>query len=221
MKSILVAALLVLAQHSAADESLVTIRENNRGVTELTKEKAFEAEKTFLNALAEDPFNVVLKYNLATSYLAQKKYDAAIKEYEAVLRRAELNKDLAFAAHFNAAVAAGENKNIDLALSHYQGALDLQPGSKEVKTNIELLTSGKGGGGGEGDNKNDDPKDPKGKDPGKSPQNGDKSKDKPEKPIGEKEMKNILEELGRQEQRIRALEYGDKKGAEKGPNKDW
>lgn len=220
MMWILAGFILSVTNVAGASETLGTIRSNNRGVGEIENEKAFQAEKTFIETLAEDPFNVVLKYNLGTSYLAQKKFDAASKEYDAILRRTELNKDLAFAAHFNAAIAAQENKNIDLALKHYQGALDLQPDSKEVKTNIELLTNAKGGGGGQGDQKND-PKDPKGENPGSDPQNGDKSKDKPEKPIGEKEMQDILEELGRQEQRIRALEYGNKKGAEKGPSKDW
>lgn len=220
MIRLFVSLILFLATSANADETLGTIRNNNRGVSELEKEKGFQAEKTFLDTLAEDPFNVVLKYNLGTSYLSQKKYDAAAKEYSAILRRAELNQDLAFAAQFNAAIAAQENKNVDLALKHYQGALDLKPDSKEVKTNIELLTNAKGGGGGQGDQKSD-PKDPKGDDPGSGAQNGDKSKDKPEKPIGEKEMQDILEELGRQEQRIRALEYGNKKGVEKGPSKDW
>lgn len=217
----ILALLIMLSSYSAnAAEALGTIRNNNRGVGEMEKEKAFQAEKTFIETLAEDPFNVVLRYNLGTSYLGQKKFDASMKEYDAILRRAELDKNLAFAAHFNAAIAAQENKNIDLALKHYQGALNLQPDSKEVKTNIELLTNAKGGGGGQGDQKKD-PNDPKGDNPGGSPQNGDKSKDKPEKPIGEKEMKDILEELGRQEQRIRALEYGNKKGTDKGPSKDW
>lgn len=220
MKIFLTLILFISNSAAAAAETLDTIRSNNRGVSEVEKENGYQAEKTFIGALADDPFNVVLKYNLGTSYLAQKKYDAATKEYGAILRRAELNKDLAFAAHFNAAVAAQENKNVDLALKHYQGALDLKPDSKEVKTNIELLTNAQGGGGGKGDQQKD-PKDPKGDNPGETPQNGDKSKDKPEKPIGEKEMKDILEELGRQEQRIRALEYGNKKGAEKGPSKDW
>lgn len=220
MKSFAFSFVLLLASAASAQE-LSTIRENNAGVDELTKEKGFQAEKTFINALADDPFSKVLHYNLGTAYLVEKKYEAAIKEYDALIRRPDMPKELAYATHFNAAVAAAENKNVDLALKYYQGALNLKPDSKEVKTNIELLTNGEGGGGGggQGQNKNDKPQD--GKDPGQNPQNGDKNTEKRDKPIGEKDMENILEELGRQEQRIRALEYGTKKGAEKGPSKDW
>lgn len=220
MKSF-VALFLVFSGAIAGAQELSTIRENNTGVEELSKEKGFQAEKTFLNALGEDPFNKVLHYNLGTAYLLEKKYEAAIKEYDSLIRRPDLPKELGFAVHFNAAVAAAENKNVDLALKYYQGALNIKPDSKEVKTNIELLTNGEGGGGGggQGQNKNDKPQD--GKDPGQNPQNGDPKTEKRDKPIGEKDMENILEELGRQEQRIRALEYGTKKGAEKGPAKDW
>jgi Ca-activated chloride channel homolog len=220
MRRAFIFSLLIIGGQATA-ATLDTIRHNNRGASELESENAFQAERTFLNALADDPFNMMLRYNLGTAYLAQKKFDAAIKEYDAIIRHPTVPKELLFAAQFNAAVAAAENKNVDLALKYYQGALNLEPSSKEVKTNIELLTNSQGGGGGGGQSKNDNPRDQQGQDPGQDPKNGDKSKDKPEKAIGEKEMQDILEELGRQEQRIRALEYGNQKGTEKGPGKDW
>lgn len=226
LKILATVTVLGVSAQSWAD-SLSAIHENNVGVEQIENERPREAEATFLKALTEDPFNAEIRYNLGTSYLMQKKFDRALKEYQAVLRQKDLHPELAFVANFNAAIAAQELNNVDLALDHYQAALMVKPDSLETKKNIELLLASQSGkpkqgqGQGQGDPNDDNqngqgqqPKDQNPNDqPNNKPQNGQNfSKD---------ELKKIFEELERQEQKVRALEYGTKGGREKGPSKDW
>jgi Ca-activated chloride channel family protein len=210
-----------LSQAAHSQPGLGTIRDNNAAVKELETEKAFAAEKLFLKALANDPFRHELRFNLGNAYLVQKKYDRALKDYESVVRQNPIGQSaeqdsLRFKALFNGAIAAQELKNNDKALEMYQKALEIDPNSIEVKTNIELLSQNGGGGGGQGDQQK--PQDPNDKGEGQ----GEQPKEEPqEKGVSNRDVKDILEELERQEQKIRALEYGNQKGREKGPDKDW
>lgn len=141
---------------------------------------------------------------------------------------------------YNAGVAAGEQKRIAEALAYYQKALAINPASKEVKTNIELLLQQQSGGGGDGkdpnnkDDKKDDKnkgdqekQDQKGQDE-KKPNQPDKNQPQPKpspKPfkseeLTERDVKNILEELKRQEQQIRGR-MNDRKSKDQDPDKDW
>lgn len=156
---------------------------------------------------------------------------------------------LVFMARFNKGVLLGAAKRIDEALAAYQSALEVYPSSLETKTNIELLTQGQGGGGGEGENQdqNQDPnqnsqgqnkKDQKGegqddkkddKDESdqdeqekKGPQSAPKYKPRPfdGKELSEADVKKILGELKRQEEKIRA-DYNKKERKEPPRDKDW
>src|SRR5689334_11144490 len=101
MKFLSVVVLLGFSFHFSCAEGLNIIHKNNSGVSALEKDHAFEAEKIFLEALAEDPFNPVIRFNYANALLSEKKYEAAAKEYNALLREPNLPKALQFSAHFN------------------------------------------------------------------------------------------------------------------------
>ncbi|OFZ12122.1 MAG: hypothetical protein A2Z20_07220 [Bdellovibrionales bacterium RBG_16_40_8] len=220
---------------------------NNKGVHHLQNKAVDKAEESFLNSMVDDPFNPILHLNLGRTFEfdgqqdkkqneeseePNPKFEKALKEYESVLRLPALPKELQFAAQFNAGNAAAQNYNIDLALKHYQAALDINPDSQEVRTNIELLLkgdAGKGKGkGGKGEGKKNDENDQEGQ--GQNPRdnpNQDPSEQKQqEKPkfkgenLTKEDVRKILEELKSQEAKIRALEYGSK-GKESTPDKDW
>ena len=132
---------------------------------------------------------------------------------------------------FNLAIVLTKQKKIGEALAAYQACLDIQPDSKEVKTNIELLWQG---GGGEGEDK-DDKKDPKGKGKDKKEGPGDdkdqpKEKGEPQqkkqpksfesKELTDGDVKKILDEVKNQENAIRAQEY-ERNLKEAPRGKDW
>ncbi len=228
--SLLFCVVVFLAAGWARADKLHTVESNKRGLQKLEEEDPAAAEKHFLKALGEDPFNPILRLNLGWTFELQKQYEKALKEYEAVVRAGAdpakgVVPEVLFVAHFNAGNAAAQLKNIPLALRHYQAALEVQPDSIETKTNIELLMQAQqqGQGGGEGDPK--DPNDDKGQGdkPNKPNDRGDKPNQKPEfdsKNLTKEDVRKILEELKSQEQKIRALEYGTK-GKESAPEKDW
>lgn len=240
-----------------ARENIKSIYLNNQGVEKLERslklylEKSSEgqedpnvdwvsAEPLILKALAEDPFNPILRINLGWTYERQRKFEKARKEYDAALRLPNLPSELKVIAHFNAgnaAVGDEDHADVDLALQHYQSALDAEPDdemAKIVKTNIELLFQGgqgkgkgkkKGGKGGQGDQDQNQDQGDQGENPNQNPQNGDQQ-EKKQKPqfksenLTKEDVRKILEELKSQENKIRGLEYGTK-GKEAPAGKDW
>lgn len=226
---VLFATALLMLSFKVKAESISAIHENNLAVDKIEEDRPREAESILLKALADDPFSPHIRYNLGTAYLLQKRFDRAIKEYQAVARMADIPDDLKFAALFNAAIAAQGQKNIDLSLDFYQAALKVKPDSIEVKKNIELLMSGQAGqsqgeGQGQGQDPNDQNQQGQGQTPNNEKQDSDQQqKDKPKngQNFTKDELKKIFEELERQEQKVRGLEYGTKGGREKGPGKDW
>ena len=229
-----------------AKSELNSIYRNNSGVRHLEKKEISSAEESFLNSMVEDPFNPVLHMNLGWTFEldgqqdkkqneeseeSNPKFNKALREYESALRIPGLSEELQFAAHFNAGNAAAQNSDRELALRHYQAALDIHPDSQEVRTNIELLFKGgqgkgKGKGGqGKGKNNNDD-KNGQGQNPRDNPNQSPDENKKQEKPqfksenLTKEDVRKILEELKSQEAKIRALEYGSK-GKESNPDKDW
>jgi tetratricopeptide (TPR) repeat protein len=139
---------------------------------------------------------------------------------------------------FNLATIQAEQKNNDKALELYQKALDIDPESIEVKTNMELLTQQDSGGGGGQDDKQQDKKNDKDKKGGEGDKKDDqkngqnkKNDEKFENPrptprpyqseeISQQDMKRILEELKRQEGNIRARMDNERK-KEAPAAKDW
>ena len=137
--------LSLLGPSPAGARSLSSIWENNRAVEDFQKEAYSSARRKFLNSLLEAPFDGQVQFNLGVSLEALGQPEKALKQYDALLGR-NPGLSLAFSALFNKARLLGEKKDVDGALATYQGALALQPHSKEVKTNIELLLRGGEGG---------------------------------------------------------------------------
>lgn len=261
MKFFAFATVLVLfLTASSAFASLAAIRLNNEAkellgsaVTETVNEetkkterevdsaKVYKAYKLLLEALKDAPFNAAIRGNLGLAFELNEEKEKALKEFKAANKYAELtdNDELKFVSRFNLARAYGVEQ-IDLALESYQKALELNPDSIEVKTNIELLLQqqqGQGKGkGGQGENKNKDKNDQNQDGQGDQEQkdkdqsdNSDKQpqqqKQKQKKEFKSKELtkndvRRILEELKNQEQKIRAKEFGGK-AKERPLGKDW
>lgn len=206
------------------------IHKNNQAVELMEKEKNPEAYKALTDALSEAPFQPELHLNLGFGFERGNQPEKALSEYNWVYQNTK-DPNLKFEAAFNAARLQGQSKKINEALDLYQKALEIRPDSVEVKTNIELLLS-QGGGGGKGDQEQKDKKDQgdqKDQDqnqnqPAPKPQTGPTPKPKPKdfksEDLSERDVKNILEELKRQENQIRAKEH-ERKPKEKSNGKDW
>jgi tetratricopeptide (TPR) repeat protein len=225
----------LLIQNTAVAASLneiFGIHKNNTAVRSLSADQDEEisnldiakAEKELLTALSADPFNPVIRLNLGLLFEVQKKYSNAIKEYESVARREDVEDALRFAANFNAGNASAQDKKIDLAINYYQRALEIKPDDLDTKKNIEILFL-TGGGGGQGDQKDQDQK----QDPNNQGQNPNPDQNQPpkqEKPkfdsknLTKEDVRKILEELKSQEKKIRENENGSK-GREATTGKDW
>ena len=219
------------------------ITRNNEAAESLKQKQSYQAYKDLTDILSVAPFQPEVRMNLGFAFELNEEFDKAIKEYLSVAG-SNTRPEMKFQAYFNAARIFGEKKKIPDALQYYQKALEIDPSSKEVKTNIELLFSQGGGGGDKNDQqdkqdkdkqdkdkqdkKDDKPKDDKdGKDqkPQAQPQDN-KKKEKRAPPrfkseeLSEQDVKNILEELKRQEQKNRA-KMMDQAPKENSNGPDW
>ncbi len=217
-------------------EQLLANSANNKGVKMLKSESTSGSQQNFVQALSLQPFEPVFHNNLGVSLDANKDIEKAIKSYAFAEEKAK-DDQVKFTARFNLAQGIAKQGKVDEALVWYQKALDLNPGSQETKTNIELLTKQqKSGGGGQGQNKDDKNKEKK---PDDKKDDNDKKddKDKKEQPkdyeatkkyqprpfkgeLSESDVKKILGELKQQEQKIRA-DYNRKDAKEQPRDKDW
>ncbi len=209
---------------------------NNEGVLSLVKENPYQAYMKFVEALAEDPFDPTIRLNLGVAFGANKENEKALAEFKQAEEYAGDNLEIKFMARFNQGVMLSAMGDVPGALKAYQAALDINPTSVEVKTNIELLWQNQGGkgGGGKSDKKNQDKndqgeggenEDQKDKEPKDDQGQEKENQQKQPKPFDSKDLtpdtvKKILEELKAQEQRVRAEHYG--KGAKERPrDKNW
>lgn len=215
----------------------------NKQAQEILKdEKAQPPQEQIYEALEIDPQLYQLHSNLGIILNRSKKNEDAEKSFKEALKLAEQNKDPQgqFFSHFNLGVYYGSTSKIPEALDHYQAALDMDPLATEVKHNIELLwqsqqqQSGKGDSkdqsdqnqpdnqdqkDGEGDKDKNDPKEKEGKERKSSP----KYKPRPFKSgdLAEGDAKKMLEELARQDKRIRSQFNNRKNSKEEANEKDW
>ncbi len=227
MKKFLFVIIMICASGASAGE-FRGILKNNEGVKNFKNKRSVEAYDNFTQALGDMPFQAELHLNLGDAFSEHKEYDKAMQEFDTATRLTQ-SPPLKFAALYNAAEAASQKKEIDLALNYYQQALDLNPDSKEVKTNIELLLAGGQGGSGEQaqDQKKKDDQSDGGQQQQKPKQNGQGQQQQKPKPkpynsndVSEQDVGRILEELKRQEEDIRAKMQ--REGAKDVPKaKDW
>lgn len=234
--------IFLISVSSYADSIFDAVDSNKQGVAALKKQNPVEAQAQFSKAIGQAPFMPELQINLALAYDQLGNLDKAKQAYHSA-EKLSLTKDAQFVLNFNLAEIEGRDKQIDSALSYYQKALEAHPDSIEAKTNIELLIqqnqqqqkSGKDGKD-KDDKKDQDKKDDKNqndkkdqdqKKPGESQKKDEHhQKNKPQpRPFKSEELtpgdvKKILEEMDRQEQRVRA-EYNKKQVKEKPRDKDW
>lgn len=208
-----------------------TLSSNRNGNEAMTEKRFSDAQGFYIEALGVDPFISEIHSNLGLTFLELKKPEDAIKSFEAAEKFARKNEPM-FVARFNQGVTRGASKQIEEALLAYQRALDINPQSIEVKTNIELLLSqqsDQGEGQGQGENSKDGKGDQESENQeNKKDQPKDYSKDpqKPYKPrefegdLSEADVKKILGELKQQEQKIRGQFYRNEI-KERPRDKDW
>ena len=226
-----------------------TVITSNEGVKALGENLPYKAQEKFIKALEHNPYSPEIHLNLAFSFFKQGQMDKARSEYETALKlangtlsQANKNKGVEFIVNHNLGAIAHLEKKVEMALDFYQKALDINPESKETKTNIELLLNDNQNGG-SGDSKDDQQKKEDNKDQKSDGKEGDKdddkdddkdknkdekkySKNKPPPPkfkseqLTEGDVKKILGELRQQEQKIRA-EFNKKEVKEKPNEKDW
>ncbi len=224
--SLILLSIFVLPQLSDAAPSIMDIWRNNQAAKHMEQKKAIEAHEEFTQLLSEQPFNPVYQYNMGSSFLGVEEKQKALQMYEEVLKLSPLPPEVEFASYYNLGILHSlEGGDIDKALSYYQKALAMNPDSIEIKTNIELLfKGGKGGGKGKNDKdkQNQEDQQDEGEQP-KEPQNFT-NKQQPNqfnsKEMSKGDVKKILEELKKQEQKIRAKH--DRKGKrEADRDKNW
>lgn len=217
-----------------------TITKNNEAAKNLKEKQSYQAYRDLTELLSSSPFQPEVRLNLAYAFELNEEFDKAAKEYLAVAN-SNVDEKQKFEAYFNAARIYGQQKKIPEALEYYQKALNIDPTSVEAKTNIELLFQ-QGKGGGEDDNK-DKKEGDEGKDSEQKKESGGQDKKQQEqKPqsqekqsqekqkrapqpfksqeLSERDVKNILDELKRQEEKNRAkmMEQPNKENS-RGP--DW
>lgn len=235
MKKFLITSLFLLVGTAQA-QSLKGIYLNNQGTEALKQNFSQAAQSDFLLALKEDPNNLVARLNLGVSFLFAEDVEKAIKEFQLITGRGDANQEISHIAHFNIGRAYQDLEKPELALLSYQEALVYDPKSLPTKTNIELLMQqmsgqGKGGSGDQKQNQKDQNQDQDGqgeqqtqnpKDQQNQAEENDK-RDKKSSPqdLSKKDIEKILEELKNQEQKIRALEYGQGEKNEEGTGKTW
>lgn len=143
-------------------------------------ENYLAAFDTNVKALEFDPFAAEVHLNLGLFYESQKQSEKALPSYQNALKYSKTD-EMRFISLFNEAQMLGKDKKVDEALALYEKALEIEPSSKEVKTNIELLIQQQQQQqqGQDGENKEEkDPKENKDSKGGKGQDQKDKKDDK-------------------------------------------
>lgn len=184
---LLLSFVFVAMRAEAATPRPETLLLNREGAALLKKQSFQSALDKFIEGLRFDPFQPELHLNMGLAFEGLQQNEKAQASYHQAGELAT-TPELKFMAFFNEAQLLGKAKKVDEALTLYQKALGLLPTSKEVKTNIELLTQdqqGKGGGKGEDnkdqnnkDQKQDQKQDQQNKDQDKKDQKDNKDQDK-------------------------------------------
>lgn len=111
----------------------------NRKANQFYKsENYLAAFDTNVKTLEFDPFAAEVHLNLGLFYESQKQPEKALPSYQNALKYSKTD-EMRFMSLFNEAQMLGKDKKVDEALALYEQALEIEPASKEVKTNIELL----------------------------------------------------------------------------------
>lgn len=235
---------------------------NNQTSKTIKNKSIDESQVGYLKALDIEPLLPAVHSNLGATYDTLKDPERALKLYknaedysradisgsenQTLISRWEKNSlyMTLFAALYNQGQLLGRENKIDEALEKYQAALDLNPNSQEIKTNIELMFQQQQskGQGGEGDSdKNQDKnqeqqsqnqdKDKKGDDSDKDKENGEKPKNysasakyRPRDFKGDLTKENVQKifgEISQQEKKMRSQFSKQNQTKEAPREKDW
>lgn len=149
----------IFSSSAKAEFNFNSYWQNRQGIASLKKSDITSAQTQFLKALDTEPFSAMLHLNLGLTYQLLSQMDKAEASYKTALKYAGSDIER-FLAYFNLAFMAQKSQHIDQALNYYQLALQYNPSSVEVKTNIELMLQDeqgkKDGKGDKSDNKDQD-----------------------------------------------------------------
>ena len=203
-----------------------TSGEEEERLSSLARTESYEAYRHLLGAIEQENFDSRLYLNLGLALEFNGDLDKSFLAYESAKKYSGGDSRINFLSLYNAARIQGQQGKVDEALRLYQGALEIQPDSIEVKTNIELLTAMKQGGGqgqgGQGDEGDKNPQEPNSQDDSENKQY-QSGREQPRtfqsRELSEDDVRKILEEIKNQEQKIRAKEQ--KNAKERSRAKDW
>lgn len=121
--------------------SLSLLYKDHLARREAKAEKYEEALNKYYSLLEEDGNRATTHSNIGVLLDLQQKKEDALKSLQYALNLAEQSNNAQdiFAIRYNLGVYYGALKKVPEALENYQIALDLQPTSQQIKTNIELL----------------------------------------------------------------------------------
>lgn len=216
----------------------------NVGYWKMYTKDIFGAEKNLVEALLENPGNLFARYNLAVNDISTEQLKNALTELDAleeIYERSEskkFSKEL-FEVYFAKGFVRGMVQDVDGALESYQKALSIDPKSKDVKRNIELLTThqtkdgkgkgrpqnnkGKKGEGEEGEKgQKSDKKEGEDENPQDQDIQGQDQESLKRKNLSKEEIEQILKEIKQQESKVRAKESRKNGDSGKGDDdKSW
>ena len=189
----------------------------------MNQKKVLEAYESFHQLLGQNPFHPLFQFNLGASLITVEEPEKAIKMYKELLKSNGLPPQMEFAVFYNLGVLYSLEEDVDQALDFYQQALDKNPDSKEVKINIELLIQKAGSNGKkrkkDSQKKGSNSEDETQKTPMKFTNEPQKSQYK-SKDMSRRDVEKILNELKKQEQRIRA-KHQRKNKRQEDHGKNW
>lgn len=113
------------------------VAEKNREGNRLFKEgKLEEAVQCYLEAQAENPERLELRFNLGDAFYRQEAYDKALQEFERALESRD--KALLAKSYYNIGNVNFRQKRLGEAAEAYKRALALDPDDLDAKINLEL-----------------------------------------------------------------------------------
>jgi tetratricopeptide (TPR) repeat protein len=220
--------LLLLISHLAhAGEDPRVVYKNNQAEKLFKEDHILDSKNILQKEVVDHPDKGELHFNLGLAHELSQEPDKAAQEYGITVRSTK-DRELQFKSLFNIARLFGEKGDLKNALKYYQLALELNPDSEEVKTNIELLfqqNSGKNNSQSKDQKKeNKDDKNQQQQSQGQKNDQEKQNKQQPQqfksKDLSERDVQRILDELKRQEEQIRAKINNDQH-KESPVEKDW
>jgi Ca-activated chloride channel family protein len=177
----------------------------NRGNDLYRKQQYDLAKKEYTDALATQPSNNTIKFNLANTIYKAGNQDEAIKTYDEIAKT-ENDVELRSKAYYNKGAILSRQKKLEESIEAYKSALRLNPQDKESRENLQkaLLELKK-------------------KQPPKQKQDQKKQdqKQKQQPPMSRKEAEQRLKMLEQKEKQVQQRLQQEKSKSGVSQPKDW